>query len=39
MLEVEIADDRTVSAASVHRGCFLELFHEKYSIDLVNIPL
>ena len=38
-LEVEIADDRTVSASRVHHGCVLNLFSERYSIDLVPIPL
>ena len=38
-LEVKIADDRTVSASRVHRGCVLNLFCERYSIDLVMIPL
>lgn len=38
-LEVEIADDRTVSAPRAHRVCVLELFCEKYLIDLAPIPL
>lgn len=38
-LEVEIADNRYVSASRVHRGCVLNLFNERYSIDLVSIPL
>ncbi|XP_023747437.1 uncharacterized protein LOC111895585 [Lactuca sativa] len=33
-LEVEIADDRSVSASSGHRGCVLSMFNERYSIDL-----
>lgn len=37
MLEIEIADDHTVSALSVHRSCILELFREKYTLDLVPI--
>ncbi|XP_052624820.1 uncharacterized protein LOC128132335 [Lactuca sativa] len=38
-LEVEIADDRTVRVARVHRGCSLQLFDEQFSVDLVPIPL
>ena len=38
-LEVEIADDHSVSALRVHRGCVLNMFIERYSIDLVSIPL
>ena len=38
-LEVEIADDRTVSASRVHRGCVLSLFSKRSSIDLVPIHL
>lgn len=38
-LEVEIADDHSMSAPRVHHGCVLELFHERYLIDLVLIPL
>ena len=38
-LEVEIFDDHFVSAERVHCGCVLNLFNEKYSIDLVSIPL
>lgn len=38
-LEAEIVDDRLVSASSVHQGCVLNLFCERYSIDLVSIPL
>ena len=39
LLEVKIVDDHTVSSSSVHRGCVLNLFIERYSIDLVSIPL
>ena len=39
LLEVEIADDRSGSALRVHRGCVLNQFSKKYSIDLVSIPL
>ena len=35
---VEITDDRTMSVSSVHHGCVLNLFSERYSIDLVSIP-
>ena len=38
-LDVEIIDDSTVRSPSVHQGCVLELFCEKYLIDLVLIPL
>ncbi|KAL7606841.1 hypothetical protein Lser_V15G20546 [Lactuca serriola] len=38
-VEVEIVNDRTVSTLRVHRGCVLNLFSERYSIDLVSIPL
>ena len=38
-LEVRIADDRTVSDFRVHRGCVLNLFSERYPIDLVSIAL
>ena len=38
-LEVEITDHRTMSASRVHRGCVLNLFSERYFIDLVSIPL
>lgn len=38
-LEVEIDDDRPVRVLRVHRGYVLELFHERYPIDLVPIPL
>ena len=32
-------DHHTMSASRVHRGCVLNLFSERYSIDLVSIPL
>lgn len=38
-LEVEIADDRSVRASAVFRGCVLMLFEERYLVDLVPIPL
>lgn len=38
-LEVEITDDYPIHVSRVHQGCVLELFHERYSIDLVPIPL
>ena len=38
-LEVKIADDRSVSVSRVHQGCTLELFQERYPIDLIPIPL
>ena len=37
LLEVEIFDDRLVSASRVHRGCVLNMFKERYSINLVLI--
>ncbi|KAL7589073.1 hypothetical protein Lser_V15G37110 [Lactuca serriola] len=38
-LEVEISDDRSVRVSGAHRGCSLNLFRERYQIDLVPIPL
>ncbi|CAH1425482.1 unnamed protein product [Lactuca virosa] len=38
-LDVEIAYDRIVRVARVHRGCTLQLFDEQFSVDLVPIPL
>ena len=38
-MEIEIANDYYVSASKVHRGCVLNLFNERYSIDFVLIPL
>lgn len=38
-LEVEIVDDCIVSALVVHHGYILELFYERYMIDLVPIAL
>ena len=38
-LEVEIVDDRTMSASRVFRGCVLNMFNKRFSIDLVLIPL
>ena len=38
-LEVEIVDDCLVSASRVHRVCVLNMLSERYSIDLVPIPL
>lgn len=39
LLDVEIADDRPMRVLRVHRGCILEIFGERYSINLVHIPL
>lgn len=36
-LEVEIMDDHSVSVSRVHRGCVLNMFSERYSINLVLI--
>lgn len=36
---VEITDDCHVRELRVHRGCILELFGDRYSIDLDPIPL
>ena len=38
-LEVEIRDDRSVRASRVRRDCVLDMFTERYSVDLVPIPL
>ncbi|XP_052627606.1 uncharacterized protein LOC128134171 [Lactuca sativa] len=38
-LEVEIADDRTVSAARVYQDCVLNVHGERFRVDLVPIPL
>lgn len=38
-LEVEITDNRSVSASRVHRGCVLNMLSEKYLRDFVSIPL
>lgn len=38
-LKVEIADDRTVSAARVYRGFVLNVLGERFRVDLVPIPL
>ncbi|KAL7593210.1 hypothetical protein Lser_V15G34740 [Lactuca serriola] len=38
-LDIDIADDRSVRVARVHRGCILQLFSEQYLVDLVLIPL
>ena len=38
-LEVEIVDDHTVSAARVFQRSVLNVFEERFSIDLVLIPL
>lgn len=37
--EVEIVDDNLVNASRVHRECVLNIFSERYSIDLVLIPM
>ncbi|KAI3679919.1 hypothetical protein L2E82_50899 [Cichorium intybus] len=38
-LEVEIADDKTVQATSVYRGCEVVIQGIKFPIDLIPIPL
>ncbi|XP_023732308.1 uncharacterized protein LOC111880139 [Lactuca sativa] len=38
-LEVKIADDCTVSVVRVYRDCVLNVFGERFRIDLVSIPL
>ncbi|KAL7617289.1 hypothetical protein Lser_V15G00773 [Lactuca serriola] len=38
-LEVEIVDDRTMCASRVFHGCVLNMFSERFSIDLVSISL
>ena len=38
-LEVEIVDDRPVSALGVRGDCVMNMFSERYSIELVPIPL
>ena len=38
-LMVEIADDRTVSAARVCQDCVLNVHGERFRVDLVPIPL
>ncbi|KAL7590500.1 hypothetical protein Lser_V15G37230 [Lactuca serriola] len=38
-LEVEIADDRTVSVARVYRDCVLNVFGERFRVDSVSILL
>ena len=39
LLEVDIFDGRPIQVSRVHRGCVLELFSDRYPIDLVYIPL
>ena len=34
-----ITDDRTVSDASVYRGCVMIVLGERFLVDLVQIPL
>ena len=36
---MEVDDDRLVSVSRVHRGSTLELFKDRYMIELVLIPL
>ena len=36
---MEIANDHIVSVAQVFRGCVLNMFNERFPIDLVSIPL
>lgn len=38
-LEVEIADERSIQALRVHRGCVSKMYDECYAIELVPIPL
>ena len=38
-LEVEIANDCSVGDKRVHQGCVLNMFNERYSVELVPIPL
>ena len=38
-LEANIVDDRLVRVSRIHQGCTLELFSERFSIDLVPNPL
>ncbi|KAL7585806.1 uncharacterized protein LOC111885411 [Lactuca sativa] len=35
-LDVEIADDRTIRVVRIYRDCTLQLFSERYRVDLVN---
>ena len=37
-LEFDIVDDRNVSDARVYRDCILNVFGERFSVDLVPIP-
>ncbi|XP_052626964.1 uncharacterized protein LOC128133531 [Lactuca sativa] len=39
LLEVEIADDRTVSDARVYQDCALDVYGERFRVDLVSILL
>lgn len=39
LLEVDIADDLSVSDLRFRRGCVLNMFSKRYSIDLVWIPM
>lgn len=38
-LEVKIVGDHPMSELRFHRGCVLELFLERFPIDLVHIPM
>ena len=38
-MELDIVDDRSVSASRVHSGFVMNLFSERYSIDSVPISL
>ena len=38
-LDVEIADDCTVSVAKVYQDCVLNVLGERFRFDLVPIPL
>lgn len=38
-LEMEVVDDSSGIASRFHQGCVLNTFSERYSIDLVLIPL
>lgn len=38
-LQVDIADDRTISAPRSYRDCMLEIFGLDLSIELIPIPM
>lgn len=39
LLEVEIANNCTASAARVYQGCVLNMSGERFQVDLIPIPL